>query len=82
MPSIEMPKLPSTLFLAALVLLYAHLLASNITTPNHPVMIAGKPGCYRYLSYSNGHVVENLETGELSVYYIRRIVRVTSCGKL
>jgi hypothetical protein len=76
LPSI---KLPSSLILALLALLYAHLLASNINQPDSLVRIAGEPGCYRYLSYSNGHIVENLDTGELSVYYIRRIVRVTSC---
>lgn len=65
--------------LALLVLLYAHLLASNITEPNSLVKVNGKAGCYRYLGYSNGHIVENLESGELSVFYIRKILRVVSC---
>ena len=71
-----------SIILALLALLYAHLLASNITPVNYPVMIQGKPGCYRYLGFDNSHIVENLDTGDLSVYYIRRIVRVKSCGEL
>jgi hypothetical protein len=72
----------SLICLSALMLLYAHLLASNINQPDSLVRISGEPGCYRYLGYSNGHIVENLDTGDLSVYYIRRIVRVNSCGEL
>jgi len=67
------------LFLAALVLIYAYLLASNIMPVNYLAKVAGNNACYRYLGFNNGHFLEDVATGEVSVFYIRPLVRVTSC---
>ncbi len=54
---------------------------TNLTPVDSLVKLADTEGCYTYLGWQNGHILKNLDTGELTSVWVKPIIRVQSCGE-
>ena len=67
--------------LAGVSLMFSYLLLGNIKRTGEFVMLENDPACYVYLGWSNGHMLQDKDTGALMSVYVQPIASVVPCGE-